>query len=132
MSDYWEQKAKNNPDAGPPGPPQPPMVGVPGHRTERDEALRTTANFDAKERLYTEDAMRELHAEKAALEAQVRELRLQLRYAWARLGCRCIFNDAHEKEVEDSHCPVHGVYERPDEISERLKALQDSSKEGEA
>jgi hypothetical protein len=38
----------------------------------------------------------------------IRELRLQLRWAWAKLGCRCIFDHNHIKRVEDAHCPIHG------------------------
>lgn len=34
--------------------------------------------------------------------------RKQLRNAWAKLECRCIFNEADEKTHEDPHCPYHG------------------------
>jgi hypothetical protein len=37
-----------------------------------------------------------------------RELRYQLRWAWAKLGCRCIFDRRHIKVAEDAHCPIHG------------------------
>lgn len=40
----------------------------------------------------------------------VAELSVQLRWAWAKMGCRCLFNDKSEKIHEDAHCPVHGVY----------------------
>lgn len=38
----------------------------------------------------------------------IRLLRYQLRWAWAKMGCRCSFDRHHIKRVEDSHCPVHG------------------------
>lgn len=44
------------------------------------------------------------------MSAELTTLRWQLRWAWAMLGCRCVFNDAHEKIAEEPHCPVHGVY----------------------
>lgn len=37
-------------------------------------------------------------------------LKKQLRWAWAKLNCRCLFNDNDEKIHDDAHCPVHGVY----------------------
>lgn len=45
-----------------------------------------------------------------AVEKETRELRWKLRWAWFQLGCRCMFDDAHNKIAEDAHCPVHGVY----------------------
>lgn len=41
---------------------------------------------------------------------KISDLRMQLRWAWAQLGCRCIFDDQDEKIIEDAHCPIHGVY----------------------
>lgn len=43
----------------------------------------------------------------------IRELRYQLRWAWAKLGCRCVFNSRHIKTHEDAHCPIHGWYNDP-------------------
>jgi hypothetical protein len=45
------------------------------------------------------------------------ELRKQLRWAWSKLGCRCIFDKRDRKIHEDAHCPVHGVYGDPDEMT---------------
>lgn len=42
--------------------------------------------------------------------AEWEAMRLQLRIAWAALGCRCAFDDKNEKVREDAHCPVHGTY----------------------
>jgi len=42
-------------------------------------------------------------------------LREQLRWAWSKLGCRCIFDKRDRKIHEDAHCPVHGVYGYADE-----------------
>lgn len=52
-----------------------------------------------------------LSQRQAALEAQALQ-RKQLRNAWAKLRCRCIFNDEDEKVAEDSHCPYHGWQQR--------------------
>lgn len=38
----------------------------------------------------------------------MRQLRYQLRRAWAMLGCRCAFNRHHIITIVDSHCPIHG------------------------
>jgi hypothetical protein len=54
---------------------------------------------------------------------EIGELRLQLRNAWAKLGCRCLFNAANEKVAEDPHCPYHGWYQNDADAWDPLGAL---------
>lgn len=44
--------------------------------------------------------------------------RLQLRWAWAKLGCRCAFDRKHHKILENAHCPIHGWSGMPPEDPE--------------
>lgn len=44
----------------------------------------------------------------------MRKLRYELRWAWAKLGCRCLFSKHHTIQHVDAHCPVHGWYEAAD------------------
>jgi hypothetical protein len=64
---------------------------------------------------------------KAQVLEDVALLRKQLRNAWAKLGCRCIFNDQDEKIFEEPHCPYHGVYQNDpdgwDPIGDLQKAI---------
>lgn len=48
-------------------------------------------------------------------ETALADLRCQLRWAWSKLGCRCMFNTKDEKTHEDPHCPIHGIYGNADD-----------------
>ena len=52
-------------------------------------------------------------SDEATLQDRVAALRKQTRWAWGKLGCRCIFNDQDEQAHQDDHCPVHGTYGDP-------------------
>lgn len=65
-------------------------------------------------------------------ETVVTTLRKQLRWAWDKLGCRCIFNENDEKILEDGHCPIHGTYDFIPEswnLRERLKTVENFARD---
>ena len=57
---------------------------------------------------------------------EVALLRRQIRNAWAKLGCRCIFNDKDEKIHEDGHCPYHGWYQQDPDGWDPLGVLKEN------
>ena len=65
-------------------------------------------------------------------DAEAHALRTQLRNAYAKLRCRCIFDAEDNLTTNDGHCPYHGSYGDPDEYDPigdaegRAKALADA------